>query len=183
MSKEYDEYLEVHKEAVKTAYIWMKNCLPKGVIPNIEDYQMQICTLHDASKYSPDEYNAYDLYFFGGNKSAKVVEDFKLAWVHHLHNNPHHWQYWVIQDEGKPIECLPIPNNYILEMICDWWSFSWKDGNLEAIFSWYDENKDDILLHPDTKEKVEKILSFMKSVLWDSSKEIEEEVVKYGSNS
>lgn len=52
--------------------------------------------------------------------------------------------------------CLTI--NYIIEMICDWWAFSWEKGNLSEIFSWYDEHKDYIKLHPNTRETVEDIL-------------------------
>ena len=170
MSKEYDEYLYEHKSNVATAYIWMRNCLPQSLIPNIMSYQYQICELHDKSKSDPEEYNAYDLYFYGKNKSAKVVSDFKLAWLHHIHNNPHHWQYWILHNDDEPVECLPMPDNYILEMICDWWAFSWSKGDLEEIFTWYDEHQENIMLHPDTKKKVEQILAFMKMALWEPDK-------------
>ena len=170
MSKEYDEYLYLHKSNVAAAYTWMRNCLPASIMQDVVDYRNQICDLHDASKTTLAEYNAYDLYFYGGNKSAKVVEDFKFAWLHHIHNNPHHWQYWVLHNDDGPVECLPMPDNYILEMICDWWAFSWSKGDLEEIFSWYDEHKENIMLHPDTREKVEQILSFMKTALWDPDK-------------
>lgn len=167
MSKEYDEYLYQHKTSVSAAYIWLKTYLPKSLIPDIDQYQYQICNMHDGSKSDQEEYNAYDLYFYGGNKSAKVVSDFKMAWLHHIHNNPHHWQYWMLHNDDEPVECLLMPDNYIVEMICDWWSFSWIKADLEEIFSWYDEHKDNIMLHPDTREKVEQILSAMKTVLWE----------------
>lgn len=175
MSKEYDEYLFGHKQCVAAAYTWMRNLLPKNLFPDIDQYQYQICTKHDESKTTLEEYNAYDLYFFGGNKSSKIVEDFNLAWLHHIHNNPHHWQYWILHNGDEGVECLPMPDNYILEMICDWWSFSWSKCDLEEIFSWYDEHKANIMLHPDTREKVEKTLSAMKTVLWDSDKRKEDE--------
>lgn len=63
---------------------------------------------HDDSKYSVEEYYAY-----GTTKN--------YAWNHHIHSNPHHWQYWII----------PMPLNYI---ICDWWSFSFRRGDLTEIF-------------------------------------------------
>ena len=56
---------------------------------------------------------------------------------------PHHWQYWVLindnPEEGEVL--IEMPYNYILEMICDWWAFSWAKGNLNEIFPWYEERK------------------------------------------
>lgn len=51
-----------------------------------------------------------------------------------------------------------MPHNYIFEMICDWWAFSWSKGNLSEIFSWYDEHSAYIKLAPKTREIVEDIL-------------------------
>ncbi len=54
--------------------------------------------------------------------------------------------------------CSPDCNHTsILEMICDWWSFSWKTGNLYEIFNWYDAHKDYIKMHPKSRKKVETI--------------------------
>ena len=55
-----------------------------------------------------------------------------------------------------------MPIQYIIEMICDWWAFSWGKGDLFEIFRWYDENKECIVLSDRTKEIVEKILFEMK---------------------
>nr|DAE02562.1 MAG TPA: hypothetical protein [Siphoviridae sp. ctmYS12] len=30
---------------------------------------------------------------------------------------------------------MDMPYNYIIEMICDWWAFSWNKGNLQEIFN------------------------------------------------
>ena len=46
----------------------------------------------------------------------------------------------------------------MLEMIADWWSFSWRSGNLREVFGWYDEHKSRIVLHPSTQEYVESVL-------------------------
>lgn len=115
---------------------------------------------HDASKSKPDEYEAYDAYFYGGNRSYAVVQAFQRAWLLHIHRNPHHWQHWVLinDDPGEGEVLLEMPYNYIIEMICDWWAFSWAEGNLSEIFSWYDEHKDYIKLNPKTRETVEDIL-------------------------
>ena len=51
-----------------------------------------------------------------------------------------------------------MPYNYIIEMICDWWSFSFKQGNLYTIFDWYDSHKDYIKFSDKTRTIVEDIL-------------------------
>lgn len=166
MSKEYDEYLKKHKENVKTGFEWIRNNIPE-VIKGDYDYEHQICYDHDWSKYSPDEYDAYDAYFYGGNRSYAVVQEFRKAWLIHIHWNPHHWQHWVlINDDPKEGEIiLDMPYNYIVEMICDWWAFSWSKENLHEIFGWYDEHKDYMKLSPNTRKTVEDILGKIKKTL------------------
>lgn len=53
---------------------------------------------------------------------------------------------------------LDMPMEYIIEMICDWWSFSWKAGNLFEMFKWYEEHKNYIKLSTRTRNIVENIL-------------------------
>ena len=64
---------------------------------------------------------------------------------------------------------LDIPYNYILEMICDWWAFSWQKDNLNEIFNWYDEHKAYIKMSPKTRKSVEAILEKMKEKLSESN--------------
>ena len=54
-----------------------------------------------------------------------------------------------------------MPRCYIIEMICDWWSFSWAKDDLTEIFRWYNEHREYMLLHKNTREIVEDILSKM----------------------
>lgn len=161
MSKEYDLYLQEHKANVKKGYDWIKENLP-DLIPS--DMRLilehQIGFVHDASKTEPDEYGPYDAYFYGGNRSSQVVDDFNMAWLKHIHRNPHHWQYFVLQcdepDEGEIV--LDMPYKYILEMVCDWLSFSIAKDNMYEVFDWYDEHKNHIKLSKNTRKTVEDIL-------------------------
>lgn len=57
-----------------------------------------------------------------------------------------------------------------VEMICDWWAFSWKSGNLYEIFGWWDEHKEYMTLSPRTRNTVEAILAALKDTL-DEMKE------------
>lgn len=171
MSKEYDLYLQEHKANVSKAFHWLKENLPE-IFTNISgmDLEHQICFAHDASKSELDEYEAYDAYFYGGNRSFAVVEDYKRAWLYHLHRNKHHWQYWIlINDDPKEGEViLVMPLCYIIEMICDWWAFSWSKGELTEIFKWYDEHKNHMKLSMKTRKTVENILEKIHEKLKES---------------
>lgn len=171
MSEKYNEYIKDHKANVYKAFQWLEENLPE-IFGSEEEGILDACRhqcefSHDESKYSKEEYDAYDAFFYGGNKSFQVVENFKRAWLHHIHNNPHHWQHWILNnddpDEGEII--LDMPDVYIIEMICDWWAFSWKKGNLEEIFDWYYEHKGYMKLSDYTRMKVEDILLKISSKL------------------
>lgn len=114
-------------------------------------------------KNGHEEYEAYDRYFYG-NPSFKAKQEFNYAWLHHIHHNSHHWQYWVLQNDDDGEEVLEMPYHYVVEMICDWWSFSWSKGNLDEIFEWYEKHKD-MKLHPETRKLVEEILGRIKKEL------------------
>ena len=115
MSLAYDLYLEQHRGNVAKGFKWIQENLPDLLIPiNGVSYEHQICYCHDLSKDDEEEYNAYDAYFYGRNRSYQVVKDFNYAWLHHIHNNPHHWQYWILinddPNEGEII--MDMPYNY-----------------------------------------------------------------------
>ena len=135
MSFQYDQYLTQHRSNVKRGFDWIAENLPELLVDGF-DYGWQIEFAHDKSKDEQDEYEAYDAYFYGGNRSYAVMQNYQKAWLLHLHRNPHHWQYWIlINDDPKEGEIiLEMPYNYIIEMICDWWAFSWQKGKLDEIF-------------------------------------------------
>lgn len=173
MSIEYDLYLEEHKSNVVNAFRWMCENLPDLIkhanIPEV-DLEHQICFAHDASKSKLDEYDAYDSYFYGNNRSFDVCNKFDIAWLKHIHRNPHHWQYWVLinDDPNEGVKVLDMPINYIIEMICDWWSFSWKSGNLYEIFDWYEKHKDNMKLSTVTRIVVDRYLEIIRNKLDES---------------
>lgn len=176
MSEQYDAYLSKHKKAVNDACKWlMKNDILPANIFRKHNTNLKInIPLHDNSKYSPYEYDAYDDYFYG-ERTKKVEEDFNRAWLHHIHENPHHWQHWVlINDDGAEMIPLEMPPCYVAEMICDWWSFSWTKGNPLEIFDWYDEHKDQMILHGKTRALVEEILDRIKQKLDGGNSDVAE---------
>ena len=168
MSTAYDEYLRDHKDNVAKGLNWMENELPE-VFKDIDILALrnQVNEDHDRSKFTVAEYEAYDDYFYGESKTSEVREKFNRAWLHHIHRNPHHWQHWVlINDEpGEGEVILDMDYDYIVEMICDWWAFSWKKGELWEIFSWYDQHKAYMKLSNKTRKTVEDILDKMRERL------------------
>lgn len=165
MSVNYHKYLDQHLENVFRGFQWIQRNIPE-ILPEC-DCEFNIRYRHDESKYTVEEYDAYDKYFYGSNKTEEVKKNFNLAWLHHIHNNPHHWQYWVlINDEpGEGMVILDMPHNYIIEMVCDWWAFSWAKGNLYEIFNWYDQHKKYMKLSDNTRKTVEDILNKLKNKL------------------
>ena len=165
MSAEYDVYLEQHIANVNKAAEWLCNHFPE-VGEAIEAWKSgggYIFANHDKSKFSEEEYAPYDDYFYG-EKTEAVEKAFNYAWLHHIHHNPHHWQYWVLQNDDEPEETLEMPYEYVVEMICDWWSFSFAKGNPMEIFDWYEQHKH-MKLHDNTRKLVEDFLKRIREEL------------------
>lgn len=168
MSFQYDQYLDRHRANVKRGFNWLSENLP-GVVDTTITAGWNTEFAHDKSKDDPDEYDAYDVYFYGNNRSYEVVQNYQRAWLRHIHRNPHHWQYWVLihddMEDGELETVLEMPYDYVIEMICDWWSFSWQNENLYEIFKWYEEHSKYMKLAPGTKNTVEYILNMIKQKL------------------
>lgn len=179
MSQQYDNYLFNHRYNLQLAFAWFKEHLPElfARFDDGVDIEHQIIMGHDNSKDTKEEYAAYDRYWYGGNKSFAVVHEYDIAWLHHIHNNPHHWQHWVFFKHDDPMETITVfemPLNYILEMLCDWWSFGFESGDLSEIFTWYDERKEYIKFNESTRKCVEGILREMKEKLAELESKTEE---------
>lgn len=168
MSARYDSYLHDHKENVRLAMEWMLDNLNLTDDPFVRRDLVEMAEHHDDSKLLPDEYEAYDQYFYDDTPAdPSIVNDFNKAFMLHIHRNPHHWQYWLLfHDDDAVIEPIEMPFTYMVEMVADWWSFSWKKGNLFEIFDWYEGRREDqIILHSKTRERVESLLTMMRTAL------------------
>lgn len=151
MSKKYDEYLFNHIQAVK-ACMSMLSSYPKEA------------SSHDMSKYSDEEYDAYDNYFYPekchiDDGEKKIIKaKFNYAWLHHQNTNTHHWQYWLLINDEGGIEPLQIPYNYVFEMVADWGSFAYQKKNGDELLKWYESHKDKMILHELTRCQVEMLV-------------------------
>ena len=168
MSLAYDEYLAEHIGNVSRGLHWMLDNLPLTQEEK-EAIDVALTHEHDYSKNDTAEYDPYDQYFYGGNQSYAVKVAFDYAWLHHIHHNPHHWQYWVLLEDdpetGVPFKALRIPLPYIFEMVADWWTFSWKNNNLFEIFNWYADHRHKQYIHPESRMILENILKKIWNVL------------------
>ena len=154
--KEYKEYVEAHKARVEKFAIWfLENC--PEVFEGIDgEVFWDLIKEHDESKFSEEEFEPYAQKWFGNGE--KTLE-YKEAWKHHWMNNEHHPEFWLGED---------MPLIYILEMICDWGSFSIDKGDMTELSDfYYDKAKNDPEknLSDNTKEAIEEILSVIEAAV------------------
>lgn len=159
-AKDYQEenkkYILEHIERVGQFADWLKEKVPELFDEIDIDIFDDLIKEHDASKFSEEEFEPYAQKWF--NNSGKTLE-YEEAWKHHWMNNEHHPEYWLGED---------MPYIYILEMICDWGSFSIKSGDFRELSDfYYDKAKDDPEknLSDATKEIIEEILAKINLVL------------------
>lgn len=160
--EENKKYIEEHKDNVRQFAEWLRGQLPE-IFEGVDlDAFNELIQEHDDSKFSEEEFEPYAQKWF--NNSGKTPE-YEEAWKHHWMNNEHHPEFWLGED---------MPYIYILEMICDWGSFSMKSGNLEELSDFYftkakdDEEKN---ISENTKIIIEEILEKINSVLTAERKE------------
>lgn len=120
--------------------------------------------VHDLSKFLPDEMIPYANYFYGGDKRegrfytpSQGTSEFNYAWLKHQHRNPHHWQYWVLQEDGGNKFPMEMPVKYIKEMVADWKGAGRAQGFNDTL-SWYVTNRDKMILGNETRTLVEWML-------------------------
>lgn len=129
--------------------------------------------LHDLSKYSPTEFRVGARYF-QGNRSPNNAEredmGYSAAWLHHKGRNKHHFEYWFDYQEDQPGKLVPVPmpDRYIAEMIMDRIAASkvyegarYTDASAWNYYAVAHGGSEDALLHPKTKETLEKYLKLL----------------------
>lgn len=129
--------------------------------------------LHDWDKFLPSMWFPYMNYFHGNLPKAKDAHlgalaglgifpytredcerDFARAWNAHQKRNKHHWQYWMLTWDRGETECLPMPDIYIREMLADWKGAGNALGKPDTVL-WYDQNRDKIILHEQSRQILE----------------------------
>lgn len=129
-----------------------------GIRPLQEPRLFWRLLIHDWSKFLPSEWFPYVEYFYGEHPDEV---SFNRAWGLHQMRNDHHWQNWAtIMDEGT-VYLLPMSGDTVSEMLADWMGAGRAIHGRWEVSEWYQANKDNILLHPRTRDIVEMALSHM----------------------
>lgn len=148
------ESLTAHKRYVREA----------GAKIGVSPAQLAI---HDASKYSVEEFPAYARHFHGGESpvnAERIPDEFAAAWLHHMNANPHHWQYWIFPDgftpRGSSVEngVVEMPYPYALEMVADWMGASMAYTGSPDMTDWLVKNLPRIRVHSRTAAALRDIL-------------------------
>ena len=133
--------------------------------------------VHDMSKILPSEFIPYTNYFYN-NSTMKGRDDtgyykptdtgdcaFDFAWLLHQKRNRHHWQWWILPKDDGGVKVLPMSDNSVKEMICDWIGagkaqgfFSPRHDKYFETRQWYNKNKSKMNLHPNTRQYIEDVL-------------------------
>lgn len=122
---------------------------------------------HDMSKFLPGEFIAYANHYHDNHISShRIINStdiensrYYLAWLIHQKRNRHHWQWWILHGEDKDPRVIPMPDKYIKEMVADWRGAGRAQGQPD-IQSWYQVNKNKMVLHISTRNKVEQLLRY-----------------------
>lgn len=157
---EYYDYLNQHIGNVQRSYYqFLRDYIQRIYSQDVEACDITIAG-HDASKYNDDEFLPYCNYFYPCSGFEKDEKAFDLAWLAHQHRNPHHWQHWVLMRDSGEKTPVDMPIEEIVNMVCDWHSFSAKDPKSTAD-KWYKDNKSKMLLSDYTRKKVEEFLKYL----------------------
>lgn len=167
-SEEYTMYINNHIRNVQNVYYMAEDAF-KVVFPEVYQKKSEVIKLlqnlniHDRSKFDPLEFYYYAARFFPVEgtdpKSKKVKDNFNIAWLHHVHYNPHHPAYWTLVENGK-IEYFNMPDIYIIEMLCDWMAMS-KYYNSTTLEYWKSESAQKLPMRDYTKSKVNEFMEWM----------------------
>lgn len=108
---------------------------------------------HDKSKYNKNEFEGYRMKFYPHIKDppSDVVDMlYHKAWLNHIHQNPHHWQHWVVP--GAVNKAINIPFNFVIEMLLDWKAMSYRFNDRPRSF--FENNRHLMLLSDGTIEEI-----------------------------
>jgi len=126
--------------------------------------------IHDWTKFTTREWGPYVRQFRNPDGTKRDVRnsdgsydpaaqplDFQRAWIRHQ-RNPHHWQAWVSIGDGGRLTAVPIPEVYIREMVADWIGAGLSYANEPDPRRWYLNNVDKMVLHPETKARLDELV-------------------------
>lgn len=104
--------------------------------------------MHDWSKFHPIEFWE-SVKYYQGDKSpipvCKAANGVSRAWQYHKGHNSHHYEYWTDNYDGNNLICHPIPYEYLMEMMADWFAagrtYKGKTFNVQDEVDWWEWKK------------------------------------------
>ena len=102
-------------------------------------------------------------------RMEKEERGYSSAWLHHKGRNKHHFEYWTdvstAEDHWK-IVGVKMPVNYLAEMVMDRIAaskiYQGRNYTDAAPYTYFSRNKEYIVMHPETKACLDKILLMLK---------------------
>lgn len=164
MSVEYDEYLEKRNKYFRQACNWIKRSAPELLKGVSEDEFTFMRDFHHDVDTIPSIYEPYDIYLFGKPKALDKV-NYRKAKLMRIHMNDYNWQHWILMDEEEGTVITEMPYISLLELVCEWWSYSWEKDDIWSIFDYYLSNVNKIKLHKKSRSALEDILNILEQRL------------------
>ncbi len=126
--------------------------------------------VHDLSKYSPAEFVVGAKYYQGTrspNEAEREDKGYSDAWMHHKGRNKHHFEYWTdYSPKTRTVEPVKMPLKYVKEMFCDRLAASkiymGEKYNDAAPLQYFLRSKGKRMIHPDTSELLERLLTMLR---------------------
>ncbi len=155
-------YLYLASYLIRHKYYVFIECWKKGL------YWRGI--VHDLDKFSPSKFTTYAK-STGGNLNYGLTKtgfsdidfgsdpEYYNAVMRHRRGESHHWESWIFLDKNSNAFIMPMDNDSIVEMIIDWKCASKARRKKEPFGDWYWLNKEKILLHEETRARVEELLA------------------------
>ena len=103
------------------------------------------------------------------NAAEKEEKGYSSAWLHHKGRNKHHFEYWTdvsTAEDHWRIVGVKMPVNYLAEMVMDRIAaskiYQGRNYTDAAPYTYFSRNKEYIVMHPETKACLDKILLMLK---------------------
>lgn len=122
--------------------------------------------MHDWSKFHPIEFWE-SVKYYQGDKSpipvCKKENGVSYAWQHHKGCNPHHYEYWTDNFDGRSKPTYhKIPYEYLMEMMADWFAagrtYIGKSFTVQDEVTWWKRKRESIAIHPATLEWIDLLM-------------------------
>jgi hypothetical protein len=109
--------------------------------------------IHDQSKFTETELIPYTKRFV---LQQHDQDEWNAAYLHHIHNNPHHWQHWIVPNTDRVAR---MPDRYVLEMVADWQAANKVYDGSDDMEPWLVENLHKVKLHPESGKLLLQVLT------------------------